>query len=406
MEQVEAVFLDLLSRAIRGQPPPESEEIPAKARGQITRLAREHGILPLIVQGELGDAPVFESKDDRRWLLSAAKTETIHQAVRTGEFLLLYEALEKKGLRPAVLKGIVCRSIYPAPEQRPSTDEDLLIAPEEFPRYHEALLACGLELVDPDAPLEHADEVSYRDDSRGLYVELHMRPFGSDASAYGACNRYFEDALSRTVELPVYGVPVRTLRETDHLLYLLCHAYKHFLHGGVGIRQCCDVAMFARHFAGRIDWEYIRKVSEELRIDLFAAAMLQIGEKYLGILTPNAFADIEVDEQPLLEDCLTGGLYGTSDMDRLHSSTLTLEAVSADRAGRKKHGAMHSVFLSANSLAGRYPYLRKHPWMLPVAWTQRVWGYVTREKANPGNTLRIGQERIALLRQYHIIEND
>ena len=406
MKQVESVFLDLLSRAIRGQQPPEAEEISSKMRGQMARLAREHGILPLIVQGELGDDPVFGTKDERRWLFDTAKAETIHQATRTAEFLLLYEALGRRGLRPAVLKGVICRSIYPAPEQRPSTDEDLLIAPEEFPRYHEALLACGLELVDPDAPLEHADEVSYRDDSRGLYVELHMRPFGSDASAYGACNRYFEDALSRTVELPVYGMPIRTLSETDHLLYLLCHAYKHFLHGGVGIRQCCDIALFAQRFADRVDWDYLCRVCGELRIDLFAAAMFRIGEKHLGIAAPKAFAETAVDELPLLEDCLTGGLYGTSDMDRLHSSTLTLEAVSADRAGRKKRGAMHSVFLSANSLAGRYPYLRKHPWLLPVAWTQRVWGYVTREKANPGNTLRIGQERIALLRQYHIIEND
>lgn len=406
MEQVETIFLALLSRAILGKQPPDTDEVSAQMRGQITKLARTHGILPLIIQGELGENPVFRPKDERRWLFHTAKEETIHQATRTAEFLLLYQTMERQGLRPVVLKGVVCRSIYPEPEQRPSTDEDLLIAPEEFQRYHEALLAYGLELVDPDAPLEYADEVSYHDDSKGLYVELHMRPFGSDESAYSACNRYFEDVLSRTTEVPVYGVSVRTLSETDHLLYLLCHAYKHFLHGGVGIRQCCDIALFAQRFAERMDWEYIRKASEELRINLFIAAMFQIGDKYLGIPAPKAFADLEVDEQPLLDDCLTGGLYGTADMDRLHSSTLTLEAVEADRTGRKKHGAMHSVFLPANNLAGRFPYLRKHPWLLPVAWAQRVWGYVTREKANPGNTLRIGQERIALLRQYHIIKND
>ena len=406
MEQVEAVFLDLLSRAIRGEQPPEAEEISAKTRGQIARLAREHGILPLIIQGMLGNSPAFAQKDDRRWLLYSARTELIHQATRTAEFLLLYQALGRQGLRPAVLKGIVCRSLYPQPEQRPSTDEDLLIAAEEFPRYHEALLAYGLQLEESDAPLENADEVSYRDDDRGLYVELHVRPFGADTSAYGACNHYFDDVLLRTTEMTVYGVPVRTLCETDHLLYLLCHAYKHFLHGGVGIRQCCDIALFAQRFGGQIDWKCIEQSCSELRIDLFAAAVFRIGEKYLGIPAPSAFADAEVDELPLLEDCLTGGLYGTTDMDRLHSSTLTLEAVEADRSGRKTRGAIHSVFLPVESLSGRFPYLRKRPWLLPLAWTQRAWAYMTREKANPGNTLRIGQERIALLRKYHIIEND
>lgn len=35
------------------------------------------------------------------------------------------------------------------------------------------------------------------------------------------------------------------LAPTDHLLCLLCHAYKHFLYAGFGIRHVCDIGIFA-----------------------------------------------------------------------------------------------------------------------------------------------------------------
>lgn len=402
MESAEVLFLDALRCALHRQtvswdPLPEPD-----VQRKLIRLAREQMVLPLLVQAT-SHCPVFGETSPLSRARRAARTLTVAQAARTAEFLLLYDELGKRGLHPAVLKGIVCRSLYPHPEQRASTDEDLLISPEEFPQYHEALLACGLELVDPRTPLLGVDEVSYRDDSRGLYLEVHMRPFPSDSSAYGDCGRLFDGALTRTTELPIYGVSVRTLGETDHLLYLLCHAYKHLLHGGVGVRQLCDIALFAVRFGAVVDWARIREACEQIHIALFATAVFRIGERHFGFPVPEAFRDLDPDELPLLEDCLSGGLYGAVDSDRLHSSTLTLEAVAAQKHGRRRLGAIHSVFLPAASLSGRYPYLQKRPWLLPVAWAQRIWGYVSREKPNPGKSIRIGKERIALLKQYQIL---
>jgi hypothetical protein len=317
--------------------------------------------------------------------------------------LLLLRELDAHGLRPAVLKGAVCRSLYPEPEQRASSDEDLLIPQEEFPAYHEALLANGLRLLDPAAPTDGADEVTYVDPERDLYLELHMRLFPSNSGAYGDFNRLFADVLSRTVEMELYGTRICTLAPTDHLLFLLCHAYKHILHGGVGIRQLCDICLFAREYAGEIEWTQVRRACAELRIETLAAAFFRAGERHLDIPAPSAFADLTLDEEPLVHDCLTGGLYGADDPDRLHSSTLTLEAVAAGKQGRKQRGLVKALFPSANTLAGRFSYLRKRPWLLPAAWTQRFVGYL-REKSAPSRSLQIGQERIELLRQYGLLD--
>ena len=35
-------------------------------------------------------------------------------------------------MQPLVMKGIVCRSLYPKPDLRPSGDEDLLIPEKDF----------------------------------------------------------------------------------------------------------------------------------------------------------------------------------------------------------------------------------------------------------------------------------
>ena len=48
------------------------------------------------------------------------------------DFLAFLEELELAGFHPLVVKGIVCRTLYPHPELRPSSDEDLYISEEEF----------------------------------------------------------------------------------------------------------------------------------------------------------------------------------------------------------------------------------------------------------------------------------
>ena len=45
---------------------------------------------------------------------------------------------------------------------------------------------------------------------------------------------------------------------TDHLLYLILHALKHFLYSGFGIRQVCDIALFSERYRDEIDWSRVK----------------------------------------------------------------------------------------------------------------------------------------------------
>ena len=399
MNKAEERLLGALRHAIRGETVSRGESVSQAELQELIHLAHIHRVLPMVVEAI---CPGHQVEAERQFALQ----QIIRQASRTAEFLLLYEELIKRGLHPTVMKGVVLRSMYPQPEQRPSTDEDLLVSDDEYPAIHEALLDCGLH-VDGD-PAPDAEEITYRDKSRGLYLEIHRRLFNENSDAYGDCNTPFNGVLERTVTVQIEGTQIRTLAPTDHMLYLICHAYKHVLHGGVGIRQVCDMGMFTQRYGTEIDWPYVVSACEALHIRRFAEALFAIGEQYLGLDAPEGFDGTDVDVVPLLDDMLSGGVYGAEDINRLHSSTLTLDAVAADRGGRRRGGALHSVFLPAKDLSGRYIYLRKRPWLLPVAWTQRIWGYLTKRKGSqavkPAETLRIGRDRIDLLRRYGIID--
>ena len=369
---------------------------------RLFRLGSEQSVFPLVLQAlsscpQMAELPLLCSFQQRARML------TLHQAGRTGDFLLLMEQLSDMGLHPAVLKGVVCRSLYPEPEQRPSTDEDILIPVSEYQRYHEALISCGLPPVDLERPAAGEAEITYGDPARDLFIELHVSLFSQYDPACRECNKPFEHVLDRLVPFSVYGQTLYTFAPTDHLLFLICHAYKHVLYGGVGVRQICDLCLFARAYADEIDWQQIHAACEDLQILTLAAAFFLIGERYLSIPRPAAFADGEPDLLPLLEDCLSGGIYGAEDPDRLRSSRITLDAVAAGREGRAQRGVWNSIFPGKAYLQNNFPYARKHPALLPFAWAHRLWNYAFHGNLSASKSLRIGRERVELLRKYQII---
>ena len=78
----------------------------------------------------------------------------------------------------------------------------------------------------------------------------------------------------------------------------------------------------------------------ELNADKFAAALFRIGSNYLVFDMekagyPDAWRQLQVDEIPMLEDLLSAGVYGGADMSRRHSSSITLDAVAAQKQGSK-----------------------------------------------------------------------
>ena len=412
MTDMELGLLEALGCALRGEKLPWNSRIQADLLG-VLRLAQAHGVLPLAVEACHSDAAPESVRGTLMAFGREAKQQTLRQAQRTGDFLLLYRELEQRGLRPMVLKGILCRSLYPQPEQRPSVDEDLWIRPEELTAYHAALTELGLHTKEAPDPDQLPDELAYEDPARGLYLELHLHLFPSDTEACKDLDRLFQGGLDRAVSMEYGGQCIKIPSPTDHLLFMICHAYKHFIYGGIGIRQICDLSLFGKKYSEQIQWELLRAACDGESLTLFAAAIFQIGARYLGLEAPAVFKELQPELTPLLADVLSGGLYGMNDINRAHSSNITLEAIAAARQGKRSKGFLSAVFLPRKSLAGRYPWLNNFPWLLPLAWVLRLGTYLLRRDSrgasnpkavDPASTIRIGAQRVALLRKYGILE--
>lgn len=415
MNTNETRFLHALKASLENQTVEWTDELSPQDWAALFRLADAHRVLPMVYEA-VYRSPTAQQADPQQF--RAIKRRTVQavmlQTIRTSEFLRLSVYLAQAGVTPCVVKGIVCRSLYPKPDCRMSGDEDVLIPAEQFQLCHEVLLAYGMTPCQPEQVPDDAYEVSYAKPGSPLYLEVHKSLFPPDSEAYGTLNQLFAGASERMTELTVQDTVLTTMGHTDHLLYLICHAFKHFLHSGFGVRQVCDIALFANAYGADIDWQRLLHSCEQIHAVPFAAALFRIGQMYLTFdpeqaCYPAAWQAISVDETAMLEDMLASGIYGDASMSRKHSSNMTLDAVSADQRGKKAgQTVLKSLFPAPGKLERRYPYLKKHPYLVPAAWADRLLHYRKEIKTGADNqameAVRIGNRRIALLRQYGIIK--
>ena len=394
----ETQFLHIAKAAISGGDlPAEKVDWPA-----IFTLANQQKLLPILFEA-VRKTPAAE---ENAALFAVTKQQVIrqvlNQTVRSAEFADLYRKLCAAGLYPIVVKGQLCSRLYPLKDHRISADDDLYISDAEFMACHKQLLANGLTTDTPADELPTADEVSYTKDGSPLYIELHRHLFDSAEDVHDELNHFFADL--NPVEIDGF----LAMPPHEHLLYLLLHAYKHFVRSGIGLRQFCDIGLWARAYHAEIDWQRLHEQCESVHAATFAAAAFHIAGDYLGIEfdLPAPWSDA-VDVEPLLHDTLCGGVYGSNDLTRLHSSTVTLNAVKASRNGEKS-SVLRTVFPKREYLERNYPYLKKRPYLLPVAWAQRIAHYAGEKKtgadSSASGSIKLAKERIELMKRYGIME--
>ena len=394
----ERQFLHIAKAAVSGGDiPAENVDWPA-----VFALAGQQKLLPILFEA----VRKMPAAEENVALFAVTKQQVIgqvlNQTVRSAEFSDLYHKLRSAGLHPIVVKGQLCSRLYPQTDHRISADDDFLIPDGEFMACHEQLLANGLTTDTPVDELATADEVSYTKNGSPLYIELHRHLFDSAEDAHDELNHFFADI--NPVEIDGF----LAMPPHEHLLYLLLHAYKHFVRSGIGVRQFCDIGLWARAYHAEIDWQRLHDQCASVHAATFAAAAFRIARDDLGIEfdLPAPWSDA-VDAEPLLHDSLCGGVYGSNDLTRLHSSTVTLNAVKTSRTGEKS-GVLRTMFPKREYLERRYPYLKKHPYLLPVAWVQRIAHYAGEKKTSAGNSasgsIKLAKERIELMKQYDIMD--
>lgn len=388
------LFLDVFKYAISGTY--YEKAIPQECIEEMLRLATDHKVLPMILDCLSYNPGIPKEQLNKYKLL--IKSSIFSQAIITEKHLQVYKAISNKNIFPIVVKGFICKNLYPKPELRISSDEDWVLADSDAQICENIINSIGLNPSETN--LQSNYENTYVNNS-GLRIDLHKSFFPTENKFYDSWNKIFDDFDNKSVFVECNGVKIKTLCPTYQLIYLILHALKHFLHSGVGIRQIGDIGLYAKYYYKEIQWETLISQLKRIKADKFAFAVFEICRNNLGIFDFIISPEF-IDAEPLLSDVLKAGIYGSSSQELCHSSTITISA-----AEKNKYGMVKWIFPSAERMSLKYRYVNKTVFLLPVAWIHRFFDYLkevrnTRNN-NPFTSIKIGKERTKLLKKYGIL---
>lgn len=244
-----------------------------------------------------------------QWLGTAAHIQQRNELMNQ-RCVELQSELKSYGLRSSILKGQSVAALYgDLKDFRQPGDIDVYVdcgrqKSIEFAR------ALGQNKIDWD--YKHLHLNIFKD----AEVELHYR---ADVS----CNllkNYFlqkfwkqqnESFFERELQLD-YGV-ITSSNDTMHIFYLIHHAYRHIISGGLGLRQIMDLYYALEN----------RDVSKDARLKVWIEkhGLKKISEAIMWLLVDvfGANADLlpwclnEKEGQFLLEEIMIGGNFGKAD---------------------------------------------------------------------------------------------
>lgn len=383
-------------------------------------LSQNHNIIPMIYESaqKTEDFSLANPELSHVWRKQAINI-SLNQMYRTMEFLKVYDKLNQAGIQALVVKGIICRELYPNHDYRSSGDEDVYIRKIDFKQVDSIFRTFGL-VRDKSKKRESPPEqvTTYRSSKYGLIIELHVDLFSPESELFGPLNKFFGDVFEDSITINVEEITVHTLSHDMHLLFLILHSIKHFMSIGFGIRQVCDLVMYSNAYGQEIDWSSLWSRITELGYEVFLLNLFDIGTRYLGldqrrIRYPEGYLSSDIHSEALLVDIIQAGIFGKSELGRVKTSSMTLHAVSEDRKPRgahaKKYSNLRAFFPGLKFMGSHYAYCRKYPMLLPIAWLHRFIVYAAEEKnlsimiSKAGSSFAIGRKRIELLKEYRLI---
>lgn len=245
----------------------------------------------------------------------AVETESIREMneILNKEAARLTEVFAREGRRTVILKGQANARLYPDKYSRQTGDIDIWVE-GGHDSVVELLKKMGLIDNLGKTPLGGGATDSYHhihlpENEQGVTVEVHFRPASGNFNPLTnqRLQRWLEDEI-KISEKADEGFNVPSVRFA--LVMQLAHIQRHFLSGGIGLRQVCDY-YWLLHEASEDDVKSVRDVL--LRFGLYhtARALMWVLEEVLQMDRTLMICDPDSCRgQWLLREIMTGGNFG------------------------------------------------------------------------------------------------
>ena len=322
------------------------------------------GVRPKIESGEV--------KIPHEIYLSLEKTFLANVALnikKTQFNLASIRTLEENGIKCAILKGVTISRLYAMPEARISSDMDILIDIKEEKKAVEILTSLGYDCENRSKHDHHMKATHKKGGLLEVHVALHSVPT-SDIILDDEI-RYNED---------FYRLPdgTYTLGIQDNIVYLSAHLIKHLINDATGVRQMMDLLLYMKEYENEIDWDKYNSLMKKLGYDTLIRVIKGIGVLYFGMEFDDAITEGNGLEE-LLEDCEIGGVFARNEKERARFYALFTQRRSKKgsagyliyRFFKSERSAFALLFPPVSAIKERFPYVKKHPVLLPIGWGHR-----------------------------------
>lgn len=345
--------------------------------GRIYYIAKKHNLVSIMAQAmeKLG----FESDSDiwKRWLKE--KNQLIYKSVLMDvEREAIQDFFEKNNIWYMLLKGMVIRKYYPAPELREMADNDILFDNKYSKEVYEFMTARGYKSDDYNKGYddEYLKPPAYNFEMHRQLVSSKERPKWYE---------YYKDVKSILIkdtnenrETAANSESNNTsnqfyFSDNDFYVYFIVHTYKHFLNSGMGLRTVLDVYLYVSNLQEKLDFDYIEEQLKKLDAYDFEQTFRSIAFKMFGENAKeqdkwwNSFDD---KEQEMLSYILDAGTYGNLENSVAHKMGYTKGE--KKKASDKVKYIFRRLFPSMDTIEEFFPFFYKHKWAIPFLYIYRI----------------------------------
>ena len=255
------------------------------------------------------------------------------------------------------LKGFILKRMYPSPELREMCDVDILVRCDQLDAIDKVMVDNGFVFQ-----TESAHEYIY---NLGMVnIELHkslVPNYNHDLYAYYGDGWKFAHKAEGHEHM-------YEMTPEDFYVYGIAHAAKHYLNGGLGIRQVADIYVMRHSMV--LQYNYIDNQLKSLGLDKFDRIICGLCDMWFS----DAHGDVDVYQMEAY--ILNSGTFGTSDM--ANKSRLYRASQGMTYRGAKLNSVKKAIFPAKEQIEKAYPNIGRMPY--PIAIICR-WAYLlTKER--------------------------
>ena len=315
------IFFSLLRSGMYGIPVPESELPESIDWEAVVRLAKKHVVTGIIIESVQFLPERLRPSGD----ISAKMNGFALGLFRTNIILdsavaRLSSFLRQHGIEGVVLKGQGVARYYRMPQMRQSGDIDFYVGRRQFEKAIELCrknLSDDRDVLSGDVMKCHAYDQHFGFDMDGIRIELHRL---ASKMFSPVLNRRFQNWVIEQLEhsserrTVMIGRAEVTLPSYDFdAIFIFYHAWRHYIQGGIGLRQLCDWAMIFHSHASDIDTGRLKKTISRFGLTkawkLFACvavSRLGVSPDKMPLYDPAYLKKTE----KVLEKIIDGGNFG------------------------------------------------------------------------------------------------